>query len=187
MANETMTLGEALTVRADTQQRLVELRTRLLASAKVQEGEAPPEQPDVLLADFEQAAERLRTLISRINSTNLTATTADGETLTDALARRDVLALRYAVHRELAVAAAEQPERYSLREIKLKPTVDVAVLRGTVDELARERRELDVALQGRTGQTPSPSESGGRGESPWGVHQGGSSPKSCNHAMVRAG
>jgi Family of unknown function (DUF6847) len=47
MANETMTLGEALTVRADTQQRLVELRTRLLASAKVQEGEAPPEQPDV--------------------------------------------------------------------------------------------------------------------------------------------
>jgi uncharacterized protein DUF6847 len=147
MANETMTLGEALTVRADTQQRLVELRTRLLASAKVQEGEAPPEQPDVLLAEFEQAAERLRTLISRINRTNLTATTANGETLTDALARRDVLALRYTVHRELAVAAAEQPERYSLREIKLKPTVDVAVLRRTVDELARERRELDVALQ----------------------------------------
>ena len=110
-------------------------------------GEAPPEQPDVLLAEFEQAAERLRTLISRINRTNLTAKTADGETLTDALARRDVLALRYTVHRELAVAAAEQPERYSLREIKLKATVDVAVLRRTVDELARERRELDVALQ----------------------------------------
>ena len=47
----------------------------------------------------------------------------------------------------LARAAAEQPERYSLREIKLKPTVDVAELRRTVDELARQRRELDVALQ----------------------------------------
>jgi hypothetical protein len=147
MADETMTLGEALTVRADIQQRLAELRKRMLASAKVQDGEAPPEQPDVLLAEFEQAAERLRTLISRINRTNLTATTAAGETLTDALARRDVLTLRYAVHRELAVTASEQPERYSLREIKMKPTVDVAKLRRTVDELARERRELDVALQ----------------------------------------
>ena len=147
MADDTMTLGEALTVRADTQQRLAELRARLLATAKVQEGEAPAEQPDVLLAEFEQAAEQLRTLISRINRTNLTAVTAAGETLTDALARRDVLTLRYAVHRELARAAAEQPERYSLREIKLKPTVDVAELRRTVDELARQRRELDVALQ----------------------------------------
>jgi uncharacterized protein DUF6847 len=147
MADETMTLGEALTVRADIQQRLGELRRRLLATAKVQEGEAPAEQPDVLLAEFEHAAGQLRTLISRINHTNLTATTADGETLTDALARRDVLALRYTVHRELAVAAAEQPERYSLREIKMKPTVDVAQLRRTVDDLARELRKLDVALQ----------------------------------------
>jgi hypothetical protein len=147
MSNETMTLGEALTVRADLQQRLGELRARLLAVAKVQEGEAPAEQPDVLLAEFEQTAERLRTLIARINRTNLTAVTSDGETLTTALARRDVLAFRFKVHRELAGAASEQPERYSLREIKMTATVDVAQLRRTVDELARERRELDVALQ----------------------------------------
>lgn len=147
MANQTMTLGEALTVRAELQQRLAELRGRLVAAAKVQEGEAPPEQPDVLLAEFEQTAERLRELIAQINRTNLTVATANGETLTDALARRDVLTLRYTVHRELAFAAAEQPERYSLREIKLTPTVNVAELRRTVDELARERRELDVALQ----------------------------------------
>lgn len=147
MTNETTTLGEALTVRADMQQRLAELRDRLLAVAKVQEGEAPAEQPGVLLAEFEQTAERLRTLIARINRTNLTAVTSDGETLTAALARRDVLAVRHKVHRELAAAASEQSERYSLREIKLKATVDVAQLRRTVDELARERRELDVALQ----------------------------------------
>ena len=34
-----------------------------------------------------------------------------------------------------------------MREIKLQPTVDVAALRRTAVELARERRELDVALQ----------------------------------------
>ena len=88
MTHETMTLGEALTVRADLQLRLGELGTRLLAAAKVQEGEAPPEQPDVLLAEFEQTADRLRTLIARINRTNLTVVTANGETLTDARAPR---------------------------------------------------------------------------------------------------
>ena len=144
---ETMTLGEALTLRADLQLRLSELRTRLLASAQVQEGETPPEQPQALLAEFEQTAAQLQELVARINRTNLTVTTGSGETLTDALARRDVLALRYAVHRELAAAASQRPERYSLREIKLEPTVDVAELRRAVDELARERRELDVALQ----------------------------------------
>jgi hypothetical protein len=147
MTNDTMTLGEALTIRADLQQRLGELRGRLLAAAKVQEGEAPPEQPDVLLVEFEQTAERLRTLIARINRTNLTVLTAGGETLTDALARRDVLTFRHTVHRELAAAASEQSERYSLREIKMTPTVDIAALRRTVDDLARKRRELDVALQ----------------------------------------
>ena len=45
MTDETMRLGEALTVRADLQQRLGELRARLLAVAKVQEGETPAEQP----------------------------------------------------------------------------------------------------------------------------------------------
>ena len=50
MTDETMTLGEALTVRADLQKRLGELRARMVASAKVQEGETPPEQPDALLA-----------------------------------------------------------------------------------------------------------------------------------------
>ena len=147
MTNETMTLGEALTVRADLQARLGELRGRLLAVAKVQEGETPAEQPDVLLAEFEQTAERLRALIARINRTNLAIETAEGETLTAALARRDVLAIRHKVHRELAAAASEQSERYSLREIKMTATVEVAQLRRTVDELARERRELDVALQ----------------------------------------
>jgi hypothetical protein len=147
MTSEAMTLGEALTVRADLQQRLGELRGRLHLRDREQEGETPAEQPDVLLAGFEQTAERLRTLIAHINRTNLTIVIADGETLTAALARRDVLAVRHKVHRELAAAASEQSERYSLREIKLTATVDVAQLRRTVDDLARERRELDVALQ----------------------------------------
>lgn len=144
---DAITLGEALTLRADMQRRLSELRTRLLASAQVQEGETPAEEPQALLAEFEQTAAQLQKLIARINRTNLGVAIATGESLTDAIARRDVLSLRYAMHRELAAAASQRPERYSLREIKLEATVDVAALRQTTDALARERRELDVALQ----------------------------------------
>lgn len=36
---ETMTLGEALTLRADMQRHLSKLRTRLIAGAQVQEGD----------------------------------------------------------------------------------------------------------------------------------------------------
>jgi hypothetical protein len=147
MADHTMALGEALTVRADTQRRLAELRTRLLAAAQTQEGEAPAEDPRALLAEFEQAAAELEELIARINRTNLTVQLATGESLTGALARRDVLALRYQTLRGLADAASAQPERYSLREIKVTATVDVAEIRRRADALARERRELDIALQ----------------------------------------
>src|ERR1044072_921434 len=108
MTKETMTLGEALTVRADLQARLGELRGRLLAVAKVQEGETPAAQPAVLLVEFEQRAELRPALTARITRTNLTIEMAAGETLTAALARRDVLAFRYKVHRELAGAASAQ-------------------------------------------------------------------------------
>jgi hypothetical protein len=40
-----MELSEALDLRADTQKRIMQLRERLRASALVQEGEAPPEDP----------------------------------------------------------------------------------------------------------------------------------------------
>jgi hypothetical protein len=38
-----MTLGEALTNRADLQKRIAQLASRLQASGVVQEGDAPPE------------------------------------------------------------------------------------------------------------------------------------------------
>ena len=106
MTDETMTLGEALTVRADMQRRLAELRTRLLASAKVQEGETPPEQPDVLLAEFEQTAAQLRTLIARINRTNLTVETAAGPSSTMATSGPEVMKLTSSSKNDLPSCSA---------------------------------------------------------------------------------
>jgi len=142
-----MKLAEALVLRADLQKRIAQLRVRLQQSALVQEGEQPPENPQELLAELARLIAELTTLITQINRTNVSAQTATGMTLTDALARRDALALHYSVLESLADRAGDRVNRYSRTEILAVPTVDVAALRRQLDSLAQQRRELDTALQ----------------------------------------
>lgn len=47
----------------------------------------------------------------------------------------------------VADATAQQQARYSRSEIRLVRTFDVAAVRTRLDQLARERRELDVEIQ----------------------------------------
>jgi hypothetical protein len=141
-----MKLAEALVLRADHQKRLEQLKQRLLRSAKVQEGERPPEDPAALLAEADRVAAELQQLIRRINRTNA-ATPLGAGTLSGALAERDVLGLRRAILADLAQAASVQQDRYSKSEVKFKSTVDVAAVQQQADELAKQYRELDVRIQ----------------------------------------
>src|SRR5690349_19037174 len=142
-----MKLGEALARRAELQTRLAEIRDRLRISALVQEGDSPPEDPGPLLAEFERVADELEGLIAEINRTNTQIRLESGGTLTDALAKRDVLGWRHGALKAVADATAQQQARYSRSEIRLVRTFDVAAVRARVDDLARERRELDVEIQ----------------------------------------
>ena len=49
-----MKLAEALILRADNQKRLEQVCQRLLRSAKVQEGDQPPEDPGALIEALEK-------------------------------------------------------------------------------------------------------------------------------------
>ena len=118
-----------------------------MRSAKVQEGEAPPEAPADLLAEVERTAGELEALIRRINRTNAQTPLDDGRTLTDALAARDVLGVRRAIYADLATAATVTQDRYSKSEVKFKSTVSVAETQQRADRLAREFRELDARIQ----------------------------------------
>jgi hypothetical protein len=140
-------LGEALARRGELQQRLAEVRDRLRLIALVQEGDQPAEDPEPLLRELEEIASELEELIARINRTNSTATLASGMTLTQALARRDVLGLLHGSLRAVADATAQQQARYSRSEIRLVRTFDVGAIRARIDQLARERRQLDVEIQ----------------------------------------
>jgi hypothetical protein len=142
-----MKLAEALVLRADLQTRLAQMRTRLTQSALIQEGEQPPENPTELLAELAQMLAQLQDLVARINKTNLQARLPDGTTLTDALASRDILSQHHSIISDLANTASNRVDRYGRSEIRKLATVDVAALRRQLDELARQRRELDTTIQ----------------------------------------
>jgi len=141
-----MKLAEALVLRADAQRRLEQLKQRVIRNAKVQQGDKPGEDPARLITEFEAVAATLMDLIQRINKTNASAR-FQKSSLTDALARRDVLRLREALYRELAQAASITQSRTSKSEVKFRSAVSVARIQKQADALAKEHRELDARIQ----------------------------------------
>jgi hypothetical protein len=144
-----MKLAEGLAVRADAARRAEQLRSRIAASARYQEGEPPAEDAAALLAEAGEVLTELEDMIRRINRTN-SATQVEGGTLTDALARRDVLRLRHGLLTTAAGAAAGDAQRgyRQLRsELKMIAALPVAELRSRADDLARELREVDTLIQ----------------------------------------
>ena len=148
-----MKLAEALAVRSDTQKRLAQILARAVASARYQEGEQPAESAVELVAQARALTEELESLIRRINRTNASTELEAGLTITDAIARRDALALRRKVLTNVADAASGSNDRNQgwarqLRsELRLVTDVPVPELRAEADDLARQYRELDVRIQ----------------------------------------
>ena len=144
--NEGMSLAEELQMRADIKTRISQLHSRLNDNAKVQEGEAPAEDPLRLIELLNAECSAYEELIRRINLTNA-ATVFEGETLTALLARRDTLSLELSIMRDFLQQASQRIDRYSKTEIKIRPTVDVTAMQKTVDAKSKELRQLDAAIQ----------------------------------------
>jgi hypothetical protein len=141
-----MKLAEALIQRSDAKKRLEQLRQRLIRSAKVQEGETAPENPQDLMIEMNAIVDELTVLIKRINRTNSTTAFDSTRSLTDVLAERDGLMLRRSMLSSLMQGAQPQ-NRFGRMEIKETPTVSIADLQKQYDDLARQHRELDTAIQ----------------------------------------
>jgi hypothetical protein len=142
-----MKLAEALILRADCRKRFQQLQSRILTSAKVQEGDEPAENPTELIAELEGVSGEFAALVKRINKTNAATAFSEVQTLADALAERDVLSLRRAAYSGLAQAASVTQDRYSRSEVKFKSTVNVAEIQKRADDLAKSYRELDSRIQ----------------------------------------
>ncbi|MFB7382342.1 DIP1984 family protein, partial [Kitasatospora purpeofusca] len=103
------------------------------------------------LAPLAAVLDELERLIRQINRTNSTAVVEGGGTLTDALARRDVLRLRHSVTTAAADAASGRDQRGAVRqlrsELRILSALPVAELRAEADLLAKEIREVDTLIQ----------------------------------------
>lgn len=141
-----MKLAEALKERADLNRSITNLRCRLERMMLVQEGEKPAEDPKELTDALEVSLDRLEYLMAAINHSN-DQIEAGGMTLTQLIAKKDVLMIRLAAYKDMIREAGSSVDRARGTEIKVIPTVRVAELQRKADRMAKEIRELDNLLQ----------------------------------------
>jgi hypothetical protein len=144
-------LGEALTEAAGIRKGLAQVRGRISAVARYQEGTEPMENATGLLDETLRLIDRLEYLTACIHRTNSAAYLDPGVTITQALTRRDALDAR---HNALSTAAdsATVEDRYGLgrrlhSELKTLTDLNIPDLRARADATAQERRLLDARLQ----------------------------------------
>ncbi len=150
-----MKLAEALVIRADLQNSINELETRLENCATVQEGEAPAEDPKELMAQLDRSLSELEGLVTAINLANA-ATSHDGVTMTALLSRRDCMKRRLSILRGFLDCASIPSHRTRANEIVIKSTVPVAELRRKLDTQAAELRRLELDIQALNWTTELP-------------------------------
>lgn len=142
-----MKLAEALLLRGDMQKKIASLRERIVRNGLVQEGSAPLEDPNALLAEASSVVDDLEKLVTAINVANLGNQLPDGRTLTAAIAHRDSLIQRHALLQAAIAATQKEPDRYSVREIKWIAAVDVSKLQKQSEDLAQQVRVLNGRIQ----------------------------------------
>jgi uncharacterized protein DUF6847 len=132
-----MKLAEALAERSDCQTRIEELKKRLVRSARVQEGEAPPENPAELLIEFDRLFARLLELVQAVNRTNSRTTFGERTTIADAIAERDSIGKKRDALVTFIEAASTRQDRYSKSEVKFIATISVSDVQRQADALAK--------------------------------------------------
>jgi len=142
-----MKLAEALLERKSLKQKIESLQSRLAESVMVQEGDKPVEDPQVLMAELNEATDALETLIKQINATNNVATLPDGVSVSEAIVSRDLLRLRRETLEQVAQSTSMRQNRYMRTEVRFVPTIDSAELRKRIDALSKSWRELDAQIQ----------------------------------------
>ena len=142
-----MLLAEALAERAEAQRQYEQVIRRLLRVVRVQEGDAPVEDPEELLTSANGILDRMEWLIRCINRTNMMTKMDEKYTLTDAIAFRDMSLKRRKLYSDVAARASTGQGRYTRNEIKYVSVMDVREMQKKVDKLAAEYRHLDTRIQ----------------------------------------
>jgi hypothetical protein len=125
----------------------------MVRTARVQEGEQPAEDSAELLNEAERLFARVFDLVSAINRTNAKTAFDEKRSISDAIAKRDVIGKKRDFLSSIADAASTRQDRYSKSEVKFVPTLSIAQLQKQVDQLSKEFRDIDTRLQELNWQT----------------------------------
>lgn len=143
-----MKLAEALIERAELQKKNAQLLNRVTRNTMVQEGDAPAENPQELIAEYDVNMARFLFLAQKINETNNKTLFDNRDNVTGAIARRDYLGASIRAYRLIYESATIKQNRYSQTEVKYVRCVDAQELQDRINKLSKEYRELDTKLQG---------------------------------------
>ena len=119
----------------------------------MQEGDEPSEHPKELMKELDSCLVQLESLIWRINATNMSTRNSDGRTLTELMAKKDVLTMRIGTLRSAFETASSGHDRYSRLEIKMVTVIDVKALGKQIDDCSAQLRKLDIEIQSLNFQT----------------------------------
>ena len=141
-----MKLAVALQERADLNIKIGDLKARINRNVLVQEGEKPTEDPKDLKKELDTCINRLEYLIAAINKTNC-ETKVDGKSITELLARKDVLEVKSAAYRDIIYVGSSNTDRARNTEIKIVSVINVKAWQKEADEIAKEIRLIDNKIQ----------------------------------------
>lgn len=142
-----MKLAEALILRAEKQRRIEQLKNRVIENARIQEGDQVSENPEELLKSIDENLEELLILIKRINNTNNKTEYEENISLSEALAKRDIIIKKRSILAQISDEASIKNNRYSNSEIKYISTIDVSEIQNQIGNLSEEWRKLDTEIQ----------------------------------------
>lgn len=142
-----MKLAEALLIRADQRKKMLSLRERIAQNAMAQEGDSPREDIAKLIAECFAVIAEQQALVLKIDVANAAAKLPDGRPLAAVLGQRDVLMQQHSVLKSAVDATHKEEDRYSPREIKWVPQIDVAAMQKQMEDYSRKIRELNVQIQ----------------------------------------
>ena len=138
-----MKLAEGLLLRADLTKKIEHLVNRIRPVLIVSDEKKPQEDPVKLLALLRKANKDLESIVVKINRTNNETYIGEGETVMEALAKRDSLKL---LSEKLRIIrqGAQINNMGSYRQIA---TVDIKALQIEIDQTGRAFREIDSKVQ----------------------------------------
>jgi len=144
-----MLLAEALLRKAVLKKEIEALEQRMGESARVPHDEEPVDDYLVLLGSYREKECELLDMSLRILATNISTVLREGETISQAIIRRDSLKRAVSMYNKLLSAATGSGSRglFSSRDVKYKRVVDMEKVRADMDNAAMQYRELDVKLQ----------------------------------------